>query len=144
MIEKLCDPISGEVLHLVVRAADEPLGIERTELIAPENFLQGAIIAAETGREFDPHYHLRRTRTFSDLIAQEAWIVLVGHVEVTYFDLQNEVICTRTIGPGECSVTLAGGHGYKVIDGPTRVFEFKSGPYEGQAVDKKFIRKLGN
>ena len=142
MIERLSDPLSGELLHLVVKVDKELAEFERIELISPENFLQGAVIAAETGRTFEPHFHLRRSRSFSNLIAQEAWIVLTGRVEVTYFDLQNKAICKRTIGPGDCSITLAGGHGYEILEGPSRVFEFKSGPYEGQAKDKEFIRNV--
>ena len=42
------------------------------------------------------------------------------------------------IGPGDCSITLLGGHTYKAI-GEVKVYEFKTGPYKGQKLDKRFI-----
>ena len=37
------------------------------------------------------------------------------------------------------SFTLQGGHNYLILEDDTLVYEFKTGPYEGQEFDKKFI-----
>jgi len=131
--------MTGETLHLIVRGDEISVGKDRVELIAPDNFLQGAIIAGNVGKKFAAHFHLRRARRFDDLIAQEAWVIVRGRVLVTYYDLRNNAICNREIGPGDCSITLSGGHAYEILEGPAQIFEFKSGPYEGQGIDKEFI-----
>ena len=138
-LERLQDPDTGELLHMIIRGDKAAEGVDRVELIPPENFLQGAIISGNAGKRFAAHFHLRRSRSFSDLIAQEAWVVIRGRVRVTYFGLDNKEIATREIGPGDCSITLSGGHGYEILEGPAQIFEFKSGPYEGQIIDKEFI-----
>ena len=41
---------------------------------------------------------------------------------------------------GDASFTLYGGHTYEILDEGTIVYEYKTGPYEGQALDKTFIK----
>ena len=57
----------------------------------------------------------------------------------TYYDEEGSTpIGNYRIGPGDCSITLLGGHTYKAI-GEVKVYEFKTGPYKGQKLDKRFI-----
>lgn len=136
---RILDSATGTLLHVVVRLSDVADGHERSEIIEPDNFLQAAIIKPLAGREFAPHFHLERQRKFNSLIAQEAWVVISGSVKVTYFDLNHQIVGSEVLEPGDCSITLYGGHSYSILSEGTTVYEFKSGPYEGQSVDKKFI-----
>ena len=39
----------------------------------------------------------------------------------------------------DISITFYGGHNYVSLEDDTRVYEYKTGPYMGQARDKEFI-----
>ena len=56
-----------------------------------------------------------------------------------FYDLDDNVLIKETLEPGEASFTLEGGHNYLVLEENTIVYEYKTGPYEGQALDKVFI-----
>jgi len=53
--------------------------------------------------------------------------------------LDDTIIATPILYPGDASFTLEGGHTYEILEDNTLVYEYKTGPYEGQALDKKFI-----
>jgi len=140
--QQILDPETGDLLHEIIR----PLSINsrvsslhREDFSNPSEFLQGALIEIPAGHSFAPHVHLERERSFSNLRAQETWIVMSGQVEVTYFTDGGVFISKETLNPGDVSISFRGGHGYKTLSGDARVYEFKSGPYEGQEIDKAFI-----
>ena len=60
-------------------------------------------------------------------------MLLAGHQ--LYFARHAEPI----LKPGDASFTLEGGHNYLILEDNTLVYEYKTGPYEGQALDKTFI-----
>jgi hypothetical protein len=111
----------------------------REDFSNPSEYLQGALIEIPAGHSFAPHVHLERERSFSNLRAQEAWIVMSGQVEVSYFTDSRVLICKEVLNAGDVSISFRGGHGYMALSEGARVYEFKSGPYEGQEVDKVFI-----
>ena len=80
----------------------------------------------------------RKNRT-RDVIAQESWVVIQGKVICTFYDIDNTIIATPTLNSGDSSFTLEGGHTYTILEDNTLVYEYKTGPYEGQALDKEFI-----
>ena len=41
---------------------------------------------------------------------------------------------------GDASFTLEGGHNYQILEDNTLVYEYKTGPYEGQKLDKVFLK----
>jgi len=136
--------VTGEVLHIHVdlRNIKELAGLQgsfREELIDPQNFIQAAALVIPPEYSFRAHKHLERQRSFSRFMAQEAWVVLDGSVVATYFDIDNQVLAEVPLSAGFISITLAGGHSYRTLDSTAVVIEFKTGPYEGQAVDKTFI-----
>jgi len=49
--------------------------------------------------------------------------------------LRDDLVLT----PGDASFTLYGGHTYKILEENTIVYEYKTGPYEGQKLDKRFL-----
>jgi cupin fold WbuC family metalloprotein len=126
----------GKILHTIVRKEDLTPG--RKEVISEDNFIQCAILNMEKGKSFKPHRHIWKERT-RNVIAQESWIVVQGSVKCIFFDLDDNIIATPILYPGDASFTLEGGHTYEILEDNTLVYEYKTGPYEGQALDKTFI-----
>jgi len=139
---KILDPDSGDLLHEIIRPASmlEPFSeLSRVDFSETGEFLQGALMEIPPGHSFRPHLHLERERSFSNLRAQEAWVVIRGNVEVDYYSESGVFLCTEALSAGDVTISFRGGHGYRTLDEGTLVYEFKSGPYEGQTVDKRFL-----
>ena len=127
----------NKLLHKIVKKSlfDET---SRFDVIEDDNFLQLAVLKMDEGKTFIPHKHIYKD--FNDkTIAQESWVVIRGSVKVIYYDLDDSIIYEDVIKQGDCSITLFGGHNYEVLEDNTQVYEFKSGPYLGQKLDKEFI-----
>ena len=125
-----------KLLHIIHRRGDFSPG--RKELISPDNFLQCAVLCMGTGKTFIPHVH-NWNRWAGDKIAQESWVVISGRVAVTYYDRGGLNLGVYELSPGDASFTLEGGHNYEALEDGTLVYEFKTGPYQGQTHDKTFI-----
>ena len=125
-----------KLLHIVVRKEDLIPG--RVEVVPENNFIQCALLNMEKDKTFKPHKHIWKERT-RNVIAQESWIVVQGKVKCTFYDLDNEILVAPILGPGDASFTLEGGHTYTILEDDTLVYEYKTGPYEGQKLDKLFI-----
>lgn len=126
----------GALLHMIVRKEDITPG--RRDVVPEENFIQCSILNMEEGKTFKPHRHIWKERT-RNIIAQESWIVIQGKVKCIFYDLDNTIIAERILESGDASFTLEGGHNYLILEDNTLVYEYKTGPYEGQALDKTFI-----
>jgi hypothetical protein len=124
------------LLHTVVRKEDIKPG--RLDIINPEEFIQCSILNMEEGKTFKPHKHIWKERA-RNVIAQESWIVIQGSVKCIFYDLDDTIIATPILYPGDASFTLQGGHNYEILEDRTLVYEYKTGPYEGQSLDKIFI-----
>tara|TARA_R110000744_G_scaffold190327_2_gene309457 strand:- start:14 stop:424 length:411 start_codon:yes stop_codon:yes gene_type:complete len=126
----------NKLLHVVNRLHE----IEgREDVIPGDNFLQCATLRLEKGKTFLPHKHITKDRHHPEQIAQESWLVIQGSVKCILFDIDDEIIATPILMPGDASFTLYGGHTYEALEEDTIVYEYKTGPYEGQKLDKKFI-----
>lgn len=123
------------ILHIINRKRDVQQG--RVDLVDPDQFIQCATIRQLGGKTFLPHRHIMQVR-HEVYIPQESWVVISGLIQVTYYDLDNSVIHTDVLEPGDCSITLQGGHNYKFMQDGI-VYEFKTGPYTGQQHDKTMI-----
>ena len=144
VIEEIRDPESNSILHKVLRLEESAnKELERVDFSDPAEFLQGALISIPTDHEFRAHIHIERSRDFSNLRAQESWVVIKGSVEVDYYTEDGKFLTNKLLGPGDVSISFRGGHGYRTLTNPALVYEFKSGPYEGQALDKRFIEHRG-
>jgi cupin fold WbuC family metalloprotein len=128
------------LLHVICKSGDEGEG--RTNLIPDDNALQASLQSScPEGHTFKgPHKHLPQGRETHN--TQESWIVIKGRLEVTMYDLDDSLIGTETIGPGDFYVYLGGGHGLKVLEEGTTFYEVKNGPYQGQAKDKVFYSEM--
>jgi hypothetical protein len=127
------------ILHIINRVRDVQPG--RVDLVEADNFLQCAVLKREQGTTFKPHKHIDKVWNpgmEETTIAQESWIVVSGLIAVTLYDIDDTVLHTDLLEPGDCSITLRGGHNYTFVK-PGIVYEYKSGPYWGQEADKVFI-----
>jgi cupin fold WbuC family metalloprotein len=136
MIQYFSKVDPSKLLHVVVRKEDLTPG--RVEVVPEDNFIQCALLNMEKGKTFKPHRHIFKERT-RNVIAQESWIVIQGSVKCTFYDLDNSILVEPILNPGDASFTLEGGHTYTILEDNTLVYEYKTGPYEGQALDKIFL-----
>jgi len=135
-VEKILSSVEpGRLLHFVHRKSE--FGA-RAELIDATQVLQLSSQSIPSGKEFRPHRHIPKKVDIFDITAQESWVVITGVVEVSYFDLNDTLIERRLLSEGDLSVTLAGGHGYRIIE-EAMIYEFKTGPYLGVESDNTFI-----
>ena len=124
-MEKIYSKIDDDkLLHIVVRLGDFK---GRTEIVPENNFIQCAALK------------MPKERTYAEQIAQESWVVITGKVRCILYDTDNTVIATPILEAGDASFTLYGGHTYEILEEDTIVYEYKTGPYEGQQLDKEFI-----
>ncbi len=136
-MEKIYSKVDpSKLLHLIVRKDDITPG--RQDVIPEENFIQCSILNMEEGKTFKPHKHIWKERT-RNVIAQESWIVIQGSVKCVFYDIDDTVIAEPILNVGDASFTLEGGHNYYILEDNTLVYEYKTGPYEGQKLDKTFI-----
>tara|TARA_R110000824_G_scaffold383897_2_gene577639 strand:+ start:609 stop:1043 length:435 start_codon:yes stop_codon:yes gene_type:complete len=126
------------LLHIICKAVeDDEQG--RKEIIPENNFLQCSYLQLPYGKTFRPHKHIKKERHYKKQIAQESWVVVKGKVKCIFYDIDDKIIHTDILGPGDASFTLEGGHNYEILEHDTLVYEYKTGPYEGQKLDKVFL-----
>ncbi len=135
-MEKIYSKVDGRLLHVINRIYEFQ---GRKEVIPENNFLQCATLRMEKGKTFPPHKHITKDRHYPEQIAQESWIVVKGSVRCKLYDLDDALIAEPVLRPGDASFTLYGGHTYEILEEDTLVYEYKTGPYEGQKLDKQFI-----
>ncbi len=134
---RIYSKIEPDLLLHVINRFSEIDG--RTEVIPADNFLQCATLKMEKGKTFAPHYHIKKERTYTEQIAQESWIVVRGAVKCILYDIDHTIVATPILYAGDASYTLHGGHTYEILEHDTIVYEYKTGPYEGQKFDKVLI-----
>ena len=126
----------NKLLHVVNRLEDI---VGRSDIIPEDNFIQCATLKMDSGKTFPPHKHITKKRSYDNQIAQESWVVIKGRVKCILYDIDDTILATPILESGDSSFTLHGGHTYEILEDNTIVYEYKTGPYEGQNLDKKFI-----
>lgn len=130
----------GRVLHMIKRLSEiNEQAEDRVDIVPAENFIQCSALSLKAGKTFKPHKHIFKERFYDKQIAQESWIVVRGSVKCTFYDLDDTIIAEPILYPGDASFILGGGHNYLILEDNTVVYEYKTGPYEGQALDKIFL-----
>lgn len=124
----------NKLLHIIYRL-EEING--RTNISPDDEFLQLASLKMKKGDTFKAHKHIYLEKTTN--IAQESWLVIKGSVKCIFYDLDDKIIAEPILFPGDCSMTFRGGHNYLILEDDTIVYEYKTGPYFGQEMDKTFI-----
>ena len=140
MIKVYSNVEKDKLLHIVHRV-DEFTTIEnglRRDVVGKEEFIQLSALYMNDGQTFKPHKHVWKPGE-KNCIAQESWVVIKGSVKVIMYDLDDSILEEPILYPGDCSVTLGGGHTYFILEDNTLVYEFKTGPYKGQKLDKELI-----
>jgi hypothetical protein len=136
-MEKIYSKIEkNKLLHIINRLSDIDT---RTDIVDSNQFIQCASMKMNNGKTFKPHKHIEKERTYSNMIAQESWVVIKGRVKCKFYDIDDTLIAEPILGAGDTSFTLYGGHNYEILEDDTIVYEYKTGPYEGQELDKVFI-----
>lgn len=125
-----------KLLHLV--CTPEDFSKERTDIVDANQFIQCSFLRMENGKTFRPHKHIWKEPSFTETIAQESWVVIRGSVKAHFFDTEMQPLETHILQAGDASFTLEGGHTYEILEDDTLVYEYKTGPYEGQEKDKVF------
>ena len=139
-MEKIYSKVDpNKLLHIVVRKEDFVDG--RQDIVDEDQFIQCSILKLDNGKTFKPHKHIWKERT-RNVIAQESWMIVQGSVKAFFYDLDDTIIDEVVLKAGDASVTLEGGHNYLILEDDTMVYEYKTGPYEGQAMDKTFIGEI--
>ena len=128
-----------KLLHIIHRFYE----IEKRTDVAPEDqFIQLATLRMEKGKTFRPHQHIWKPAPREQVIAQESWVIIKGSVKCHLYDTDGELLKEVVIRQGDCSMTFEGGHTYTILEDDTVVYEYKTGPYTGQANDKVFLDEL--
>lgn len=138
-MEKFFSKVDPTKLLHIVNRIDEIEG--RTDVIPSENFIQCATLKLKNKQTFKPHKHIEKSRCYENQIAQESWVVIKGSVKCKFYDIDDSLIAEPILYPGDASFTLYGGHTYEILENDTVVYEYKTGPYEGQIFDKIFIEE---
>ena len=128
-----------KILHTIHRLQDVINRKEqRLDLIDEDQFIQCSSLKMKKGTTFKAHRHIWKSGK-KNSIAQESWCVIIGSVKGFFYDLDNTLLHTTNLYVGDVSFTLEGGHNYEILENDTIVYEYKTGPYEGQTLDKVFI-----
>jgi len=125
-----------KLLHIVVRKDDITSG--RQDIVPEEHFIQCSILNLEKNKTFRPHKHIWKRRDMN-VIAQESWVIIQGSVKCTFYDIDDLILVETVLSVGDSSFTLEGGHNYLILEENTLIYEYKTGPYEGQSLDKTFL-----
>ena len=135
---KIYSKVKPEILLHFINRIDKIIN-ERHNLVSDDNFIQCAAMKLPKGKTFKPHKHFKRERLEKAYIPQESWLVINGSVRCTFYDLDDQIIAEPVLYAGDASFTLQGGHTYTILEEDTIVYEYKTGPYQGIELDKKFI-----
>ena len=110
----------------------------RVNLVSPAEFLQVSAIELAEKEEFKAHIHTWKDCDIDTTVAQEAGVVIRGRVKASLYDDQQNLVGEQELTPGDCCITLHGGHKYTSTE-ESLVYEFKSGPYLGDSLDKFYL-----
>lgn len=136
-MEKIYSKVDGQLLHQIVRLSDVTNG--RKDLSDDNKYLQCALLKLSQGHTFKPHKHNVIPRNDENYVPQESWCVVKGSVKCIFYDIDDKIIAEPILYSGDISFTFAGGHNYLILENDTIVYEYKTGPYYGQKIDKTFI-----
>ena len=135
-MEKIYSKVNPtQLLHIV--STRSQITETRCDISPADEFLQVSCFELPKGKTFRPHYHVPLERHTT--ITQESWVVIQGKIKAVLYDTDNQIVAERTLTAGDISITFHGGHNYISLEDHTQVYEFKTGPYMGQAKDKEFI-----
>jgi hypothetical protein len=110
----------------IVRATANPT--RTTFITPPEATQQVGFIVYPRGGQVARHAHKPLERHIQG--TPEVLLVRSGRCELDLYDQEHRVVATRSLGPGDVAVLVAGGHGLRMSE-DTVFLEVKQGPYLG-------------
>ena len=140
-MELIYSKIRPRMLLHIIHKVDEFYTIEdghRRDVVGEKEFIQLSALNMNERHTFRPHQHIWKPGE-KECIAQESWVVIKGSVECNFMDTDGVTLSKPVLKQGDCSVTLGGGHTYLILEDDTLVYEYKTGPYKGQKMDKVFF-----
>ena len=134
---------SNKLLHIIYRVNDfnDIQQTHREDIVDSKEFIQLSALKMKEGQTFKPHQHIWKDGE-KKVIAQESWVVIKGSVKCSFYDTDGTILKQPVLNAGDCSITLAGGHTYSILEDDTLVYEYKTGPYKGQENDKIFLDEI--
>jgi len=118
---------NGRVFAVYIRSQDWESGLHFVS--KDEDFIQVGLWGYDSGKKLGPHKHVINERKIN--ITQEVIFVKRGKLRAFIYEDNHDLIKTVDLGPGDLMITLAGGHGYKILEDDTQVLEVKNGPFTG-------------
>ena len=141
-MEKIYSKADKDVL-LAIATTFQDFNVPRNETVPSSEFIQGAMMRVNNGGKFRPHKHIWKPFNsqyeYNQTKTQECWIVIRGLIEAVIYDIDDTVIKKVKLTEGSAIFLLHGGHTFQSLEDHTCIWELKTGPYEGQSKDKKFI-----
>jgi cupin fold WbuC family metalloprotein len=140
-VELIYSKVEPDKLLHIIHKVDEFYTIDeghRRDVVGEKEFIQLSALNMNEGHTFRPHQHIWKDGE-DKVIAQESWVVIKGSVECNFYDTDGVILSKPILKPGDISVTLGGGHTYLILEDDTLVYEYKTGPYHGQKLDKEFL-----
>lgn len=110
----------------------------RFDVAPEEQFIQVSALRLEAGKTFRPHKHIWKEAPEPEVVAQESWCVMKGRVKAHFYDLDDSLLGEYELSAGDISLTFEGGHSYTILE-DAKVYEYKTGPYQGVEKDKVFL-----
>ena len=121
------------LLHVIYRPDNK--NIRRQNLTPEEEFLQVAFLHLKENEIIRAHKHTPKLATIN--ITQESLIIIKGLINVSLYDVDDQLIIEKKLKQSDCVITFRGGHKYQVLSSGALVYEHKTGPYLG--IDKQMI-----
>ena len=126
--------INKQPLFLIERLGKKKIN-KRYDLTPEDNFLQVSYLNLQKGMSVQPHLHLKTIKKTTK--SSEAWILISGSIEATFFDIDKSKLYRTILKKGDISVLFNGGHSFKSLTKNTKIFEIKNGPYLGSQKEKE-------
>jgi hypothetical protein len=117
-------PSKGKPLALLLDLKDTPAGAH--PVTESSWALQLLMMNRPAGHVVRKHMHKRILKSTKQ--PQEGMVVIQGAIRVTISDRKGKKVAVCTVSAGQCLLVMDGAHEVKMLK-PTRMFEFKSGPY---------------
>ena len=131
--------MENKLLHMIYYEDDlDKTRDFRFDVAPEEQFIQVSALKLEAGKTFRPHKHIWKEAPEPEVVAQESWCVMKGRVKAHFYDLDASLLGEYELSAGDISLTFEGGHSYTILE-DAKVYEYKTGPYQGVEKDKVFL-----
>ena len=125
-----------KLLHIYYRFKKNNKTINLTP---QKEFLQTSLIKFEEKKIIKSHSHLKHDVLKIKRPIQESWVLIKGKAKIFYYDVDKVFLKSFSMSPGDISITFYGGHKIEIEKKNSILYEYKTGPYKGNAKDLKYF-----